>query len=200
MLRSLSGIIIVTFLLAGVVLVSNINAIPQNDTQKSDKSKNENPPKLTKNSELESFVPLTQSGYKLAIRFASHEDLRKELAPLFLSELRNIKDVILVENDREADLIIPVTAIWVQKDNEEKTKSIISLCANFLKPLDIDRIKPNIIPEKWEETNQLLQNTFVMVTTAVYTSSLKKLPELVKEVVSVMDKEILEVDRKRRRK
>ena len=161
-------------------------------------SKNENPQKLIQNSDLESFVPLTQSGYKLAIRFASPEDLRKELAPIFLNELRNIKDVILVENDREADLIIPITAIWAQKDLD-KTKSIITLCANFLKPLDIDRIKPNIIPEKWKATNQLLQNTFVMVTTAVYTSSLKKLPELVKEVVSVMDREILEIDRKRLR-
>ena len=199
MLRSLSGIIIVTFLLAGVAIVSSINAIPQNNTQKSDKSQNENPRNLTQNSGLEPFVPLTQSGYKLAIRFASREDLRKELTPLFLNELRNIKDVILVENDREADLIIPITAIWVQKDLD-KTKSIISLCANFLKPLDIDRIKPNIIPEKWDETNKLLQDTFVMVTTAVYTSSLKQLPELVKEIVSVMDREILEVDRKRRRK
>ena len=199
MFRYLSRILIVTFLLAGVVLVSNIKAIPQNGTQKSDESKNENPRKLTQNLGLESFVPLTQSGYKLAIRFASHEDLRKELAPIFLNELRNIKDVILVENDREADLIIPITAIWAQKDDEDKTKSIITLCANFLKPLDIDRIKPNIIPEKWEETNQFLQNTFVMVTTAVYTSSLKKLPELVKEVVSVMDREILEIDRKRLR-
>ena len=194
MLRSLSRILIVTFLLAGVVIVSNIKAIPMNET------KNENPRKLTQNSGLESFVPLTQNSYKLAIRFASREDVRKELTPLFLNELRNIKDVILVENDREADLIIPITAIWIQNDEEDKTKSIMTLCANFLKPLDIDRIKPNIIPEKWEETNILLQDTFVMVTTAVYTSSREKLPELVKEIVSVMDKEILEVDRKRRRK
>ncbi len=114
--------------------------------------------------------------------------------------MRNIKDVILVENDREAELIIPITAVWIQNEDEDKTKLIITLCANFLKPLDIDRIKPNIIPERWEETNKLLQDTFVMVTTAVYTSSIKKLPELVKEIVSVMDREILEVDRKRRRK
>ena len=200
MLRYLSRILIVTFLLAGVVLVSNIKAIPQNETKKSDESKNENPRELTQNAGLEPFVPLTQSGYKLAIRFAAREDLRKELAPLFLNELRNIKDVILVENDREASLIIPITAIWVQNEDEDKTKSIITICANFLKPLDIDRIKPNIIPEKWGETNTLLQDTFVMVTTAVYTSSRKKLPELVKEVVNVMDKEILEIDRKRRRK
>lgn len=200
MLRSLSRLLIVVFLLVGVVIVANIKAIPQNDVQKSDESKNENQRKLTQNAGLKSFVPLTQSGYKLAIRFASREDLRKELAPLFLNELKSIKDVILVENDREADLIIPITAIWVQKDSEDKTQSIISLCANFLKPLDIDKIKPNVIPEKWEETNKLLQDTFVMVTTAVYTSSRKKLPELVKEIVNVMDKNILEIERKKRLK
>lgn len=188
------------FLFAGIVLVSNIKAIPQNGTQKSDESINENSLNPARNAGLESFVPLTKSGYKLAIRLASREDLREELTPLLLNELRNIKDVILVENDREADLIIPIAAIWVQKDNEDKTQSIISLCVNFLKPLDIDKIKPNIIPEKWEETNKLLQDTFVVVTTAVYTSSLKKLPELVKEIVNVMDRKILEIDRKRRRK
>lgn len=200
MLRSSYRILIVTFLLGCVIIVSHIKAIPQNDTQTSDKSKDENPRKLTQNAGLESFVPLTQSGYKLAIRFASREDLRKELTPLFLNELRNIKDVILVENDREADLIIPITAIWVQNEDQDKTKSIVTLCANFLIPLDIDRIKPNVIPEKWEQTNKFLQDTFVMVTTAIYTSSRKKLPELVKEIVNVMDREILEVDRKRQRK
>lgn len=168
-----------------------------NDTQKSE---NVVQKQLTQNAGLESYVSLTQSGYKIAIRTAAREDLRKELAPLFLKELRNINDVILVENDREAELIIPITAIWVHKDDNEKASSIISLCANFLKPLDTDKIKPNVIPEKWEETNKLLQDTFVMVTTAVYTSSLKKLPELVKEIVNVMDSKILEVDRKRQSK
>lgn len=200
MLRNLSWVLTVTFLLVGVIIVSNIKAIPQDDTQRSEKSKNENPQNLTQNAGLESFVPLTQNGFKLAIRFASREDLRKELAPLFLNELQNIKDVVLVENDREADLIIPITAIWVQKDDVDKSKSIISLCANFLKPLDVDKIKPNVIPEKWEETNKLLQDTFVMVTTAVYTSSRKKLPELVKEIVNVMDRQILEINRKKRQK
>ncbi len=201
MRKSSSWILIFTFFLVGIVgisLVSNIKAIPVKDIQENKKSGNENPKNLTPNAGLESFVPLTQSGYKLAVRFACHKDLRDQLAPLFLDELRNIKDVILVENDREADLIIPITAIWVQKDDVEKTNSIISLCANFLNPLDIEKLKPNVIPEKWEATNKLLQDTFVMVTTAIYTSSLKKLPELVGEIVSVMDKEILEVDRKRR--
>ena len=91
MLRSLSRILVITFLLAGVVIVSNIKAIPQNETQKSDESKNENPRKLTQNAGLASFVPLTQSGYKLAIRFAAREDLRKKLAPLYLKRIAKHK-------------------------------------------------------------------------------------------------------------
>lgn len=195
MLKSFPRVLIFALFLFGVLIVSDIRSIPVGDTQKSE---NVDQKQLTRNAGLESFVSLTQSGYKIAIRIASREDLRKELAPLILKELRSINDVILVENDMEADLIIPITAIWVQKDEVEKTDSIISLCANFLKPLDIEKIKPNVIPEKWEATNKLLQDTFVMVTTAVYTSSLKKLPELVGEIVNVMDKKILEVDRKKR--
>ncbi len=138
--------------------------------------------------ETDVFSPLKPPKYKLEVLISAEKDLREQLNDLLGQEIRQLKDVQLI-GEGMPDYKMYVTGRWIKTAEDKKDGVMLSLAVT--RQFDFDKIKANILPEKLEETAEILKETFHGIDMGQYLIPMEKVPEVINQVITIFDTKVL---------
>lgn len=139
----------------------------------------------------------TLSDEKIKIRLDLHcrgQDLFTLMQKTITNKLSVIGDIDLVKDKASKDMGIRTITFW---GNDEKTEIVMTNV--FFESFNMDRLKTCIKPEKLQEAEEILRNTYYHLHTAHYFIPIDELDKTIQDMATILDTKLLKHIRERQR-